>query len=188
MVRTVNLKQHPMNNKYPFLTSFATLFLVPMTLLLLTFSAFELRPPLIAIKSPLLRWLVEYTDLYGRYWHAVMSWRLVFFLGLILALFALVIEWLLRRNQGSISIGFHTTMAFLLALYSFWVVGDFHFSRYWLIGVEGDSEKWLALKYAVIYSALKNAILYAAVCFLVCRLTSKLTHRTKPCATRRRPE
>lgn len=147
-----------------------------MTLLILVFSSFELRPPLIVIKSHHLRWLVEYKNLYGRYEHAVMSWDNVFFLGLILALVALVIESVVRRYQGNISIGFHIAMAFLIALYSFWAVGDFHFSRN---GIRCP-EAWLAAKYAVMYSALKNATLYAAVCFIVCRLTRKMNHRTQP--------
>lgn len=172
-----------MNNRHSFWVSLATLFLVPMTLLILIFSAFELRPPLITIESHFLRWLVEYTDLYARYEHAVMSWEHVFFLGFLLALFALVIESVVSRYQDNISVGFHTAMAFLVALYSFWAVGDFHFSRYSLIGVPGASEKWLTLKYAVMYSALKNAILYAAVCWLACSLTRKMNHRTHPGAT-----
>jgi hypothetical protein len=152
-----------------------------MTLLILIFSAFELRPPLIVIKSHFLRWLVEYKDIYGRYEHAVMSWDNVFFLGLILALSAFVIESVLRRYQGNISVGFHTAMAFLVALCSFWAVGDFHFSRYAHIAASRSPENWLASKYAVIviYASLKNATLYAAVCWIVCRLTRKMNHRTQ---------
>jgi len=163
-------------NRRSFIASFVTLFLVPMTLLILIFSAFELRPPLIAIDSQFLRWLVEYKNLYARYEHAVMSWRLVFFLGLVLALFALVIESVVRRYQGNISVGFHTAMAFLVALYSFWAVGDFQFSRY---GCRYP-EVWLDAKYVVMYSALKNAILYATVCWLVCRLIRTMNHRAQP--------
>jgi hypothetical protein len=168
------------NDRHLFLASFATLFFVPMTLLILIFSAFELRPPLIVIKSHLLRWLVEYKDLYARYEHAVMSWDNVFFLGLILALSALVIELVLRRHQGNISVGFHTAMAFLVALCSFWSVGDFQFSRYLHIAASRSPENWLASKYAVIviYSSLKNATLYAAVCWIMCRLTRKMNYRS----------
>jgi len=169
-----------MNDRHPVLASFATLFLVPMTLLILIFSAFELRLPLVVIKSPLLRWLVEYKHLYARYEHAVMSWDNVFFFGLILALSALVLESFLRRYQGNVSVGFHTAMAFLVALCSFWAVGDFHFSRHAHIALSRSPENWLASKYAVIviYSSLKNATLYAAVCWIVCRLTRKMNHCT----------
>ena len=170
-----------MNDRHPFLASFATLFLVPMTVLILVFSAFELRPPLIAIKSHLLRWVVEYKDLYVRYEHAVVSWDLVFIIGFLLSLSALVIESVMRRYQGNISLDFHTAMAFLVALCSFWAIGDLHFSRY----ASRSPENWLASKYAVIvmYSSLKNATLYATVCWIMCRLTRKMNHRTQPGTT-----
>jgi len=124
------------------------------------------------IKSHFLRRLVEYKELYGCYEHAVMSWDLVIILGFLLTLLALAIESFVRHYQGDISIGFHTALAFLVALYSFWAVEDFHFSRYVLRG----PEMWLAYKYAVLYSPLKNALLYAMVCWILCRLIRKIDH------------
>ena len=171
-----------MNDRHPFLVSYATLFIVPMAVLILIFAAFELRPPPIAIESHVLRWLMEYKDLYVRYEHAVASWEPVLVLGFLLSLPVLVIESVLRRHQGSVSLGFHTVMAFLMALCSFWAVKDFRFRRSAHLMLSLSHENFLCSKYAVsvIYSSLKNAVLYATVCWIMCRLTRKMNHRTQP--------
>ena len=160
------------------LFSFATLFLMPMTIIILAYSCFMLRPPLIQIESHFLRWVVEYTDLYAKYEHAVMSWRLPFIIGFIFSCFAIAIEAIVRRMQGQNSLLFHVCLSFFVALASFGIYEQINFARISVPVVE-YADKYVLAAYGTITSSLKTAVLYSLICYFSSLLISRIVTRTK---------
>lgn len=134
-------------------------------MLILLYSCFMLRPPMIKINNDCLRWILEYTELYGKYKHAVMSWRLVFIIGAIISLLAIFIESGTRRIQGYNSMAFHICMAFLVAVVSFWAFNQIHFARVSLVPLPDFMERYDAMRYDVITSALKSALAYTLLSY-----------------------
>lgn len=148
-------------NKYAVMFSVFTLFAIPMALLTLLYSCFMLRPPMIRIENHYLCWLLEYTELYAKYEHAVMSWSGVVMLGAITSLLAVFIESVTRRIQGHNSLVFHVVMAFFVAFVSFYTIRQFHFERL----TSGSAEWYVAAQLDVLTSSLKNALAYACICY-----------------------
>ena len=148
-------------NKHAVIFSFFTLFVIPMALLTLLYSCFMLRPPIIRIENHYLRWLLEYTELYAKYEHAVMSWRSVVMLGAITSVLTVFIESVTRRIQGHSSMVFHVFMAFFIAFVSFYTIRQFHFERL----TPRSAEWYSAAQFDVITTSLKNALAYACICY-----------------------
>ena len=138
-----------------------------------------LRPPLIQIENHFLRWVVEYTDLYAKYEHAVMSWRLPFIIGFLFSCFAIAIEAIVRRLQGHNSLLFHVCLSFFVALASFGIYEQFSFARISVPVVE-YADKYVLAAYGTITSSLKSAVVYSSICYLSSRLFSRIMTRTTP--------
>ena len=146
-------------------TSFGliTLFVAPMLVMILGYSAFMLRPPLIEVSNPYLRWIVGYTELYGRYQHAVMSWRLVFIGGFLLTVTAILLEHWIGRRQNGYSMVFHIALAFCIGFASFYLYRRFAFDRIIVIPRPEYLQRYTQYEFRIILSSLKTAMAYATI-------------------------
>lgn len=116
---------------------------------------------MIRIENHYLRWMLEYTELYAEYEHAVMSWSSVVMMGAITSLLAIFIESVTRRIQGHNSMVFHVFMAFFVAFVSFYTIRQFHFDRI----TPSFTEWYIAAQRNVFTMSLKNALVYACICY-----------------------